>query len=73
MSTKQIETNKVNGYRLAEQGPSSAGVFDRGTFGIIMQILSLVSKGSGLARKIRLSWSAIYYVNIRLEVIETAC
>ena len=54
MPTKQIETNNVNGSRLAEQGPHPAGVLGRGTLIIIMQILSLASEGSGLARRIRL-------------------
>ena len=37
-----------------------AGVFDRETLVIIMQILSLVKEESGLAKRIRSLWSAIY-------------
>ena len=37
-----------------------AGVLDRETLVAIMQILSLVREESGLAKIIRLSWSAIY-------------
>ena len=33
--------------------PLPAGVLDRGTLVVIMGILSLVSKGSGLAKRIR--------------------
>ena len=40
--------------------PRPAGVLDRGTFVVIMRILSLVREESGLARRIRLLWSAIY-------------
>ena len=55
MPIKQIEINNINGCRLAEQGPSSgpAGVLDRETLVVIMQVLSLVSEGSGLAKIIR--------------------
>ena len=40
--------------------PRPAGVLDRGTLVVIMRILSLVREQSGLARRIRLLWSAIY-------------
>ena len=46
---------------------------DRETLVDIMQILSSVSKGSGLAKRTRSQWSAIYYVDLRLRVIENAC
>ena len=38
----------------------SAGVLDRGTLVFVMHILSLVREESGLAKIIRLLWSAIY-------------
>ena len=37
-----------------------AGVLDRGTLIVIMRILSLVREESGLAKRIRSLWSAIY-------------
>ena len=37
-----------------------ADVLDRVTLVVIMRILSLVSKGNDLAKRIRLLWSAIY-------------
>ena len=40
--------------------PRPAGVLDRGTWVIIMQILSVVKEESGLAKRIRSLWSAIY-------------
>ena len=40
--------------------PRSAGVLDRGTLVVIMQIMSLVREKSGLAKRIRSLWSAIY-------------
>ena len=40
--------------------PHLAGVLDRRTLVVIMQILSLVREERGLAKKIRLLWSAIY-------------
>ena len=40
--------------------PRLAGVFDRGTLVVIMQILSLAREESGLAKCVRLLWSAIY-------------
>ena len=60
MSSNEIQTNDVNGSPLAEQGPHPAGVLDRGTLVVIMPILSLVREESGLAKRIRLLWSAIY-------------
>ena len=42
------------------KNPRPAGVLDRGTLLVIMQILSLVREESGLAKRIRLLWSAIY-------------
>ena len=50
--------------------PRPAGVLDRGTLVIIMQILTLVRKESGLAKRIRLLWSGIYWVSPRLEGME---
>ena len=47
------------------EDPHPAGVLDRGTLVIIMQILSLVREESGLAKRIRLLWSVIYLVNPR--------
>ena len=37
-----------------------AGVLDRGTLVVIMRTLSLVREESGLAKRIRSLWSAIY-------------
>ena len=46
------------------KGTRPAGVLYRGTsvvvVVVIMRILSLVSEGSGLAKRIRSLWSAIY-------------
>ena len=53
MPTKQIETSDVMDPDLQSRDPRSAGVVDRGTLVVIMQILSVVSKGSGLAKRIR--------------------
>ena len=55
------------------KNPGPAGVLDRGTLIIIMRILSLVREESGLAKRIRLLWSTIYYVSPRLEGIESVC
>ena len=60
MSSNEIETNDINGSQLAEQGPSLAGVLDRGALAVTMGILSLVREESGLVKIIRLLWSAIY-------------
>ena len=51
----------------------SAGVLDRGTLVFVMHILSLVREESGLAKIIRLLWSAIYRVSPRLEGTESVC
>ena len=40
--------------------PCPAGVLDRGTLVVIMRILSLVREESGLVKRIRSLWSAIY-------------
>ena len=40
--------------------PHPAGALDRETLIVIMQILSLVREDRGLAKRIRLLWSAIY-------------
>ena len=40
--------------------PRPAGVLDRGTFVVIMRTLSLVREESGLSKRIRSLWSAIY-------------
>ena len=53
MPSIEIETSDVNGSRLIEQGPCPAGVLDRGTLFVIMQILPLVREESGLAMRIR--------------------
>ena len=53
--------------------PHLAGVLDRGKLVIIMRILSLVREESGLAKRIRSLWSAIYWVSPRLEGIESIC
>ena len=60
MSSNEIETNDVNGSQLVEQGPSYAGVLDRGLLVVIMRILSLVREESELAKGVRSLWSAIY-------------
>ena len=59
MSSNEIETNDVNGSQLAEQGPFSGSVLNRGTLVVIMQILSLRREESGLAKRIRSLWSAV--------------
>ena len=40
--------------------PRPAGVLDRGKLVVTMQILSLVTEESRLAKRIRSLWSAIY-------------
>ena len=60
MSSNEIETNDVNVSRLAEQYPCPAGVLDMGTLVVVMRILSLGREKSGLAKRIRSLWSAIY-------------
>ena len=61
------------GPNLQSKDPRLAGVVDRGTMVAIMQILSLVRDESGLAKRIRSLWSAIYSVSPRLEGIESVC
>ena len=41
------------GLDLQSKDPCLAGALDRGTLAVIMQILSLVSKGSGLTMRMR--------------------
>ena len=60
MSSNEIETNDVNGSDLQSKDPRPAGVLDRGTMVVIMQILSLIREESGLAMRIGSLWSAIY-------------
>ena len=43
-----------------QRDPRPVGVVDRGALVVIMRILSLVTEESGLAKRIRLLWSAIY-------------
>ena len=43
--------------------PHPAGALDRETF-VIMRILSLVREKSGLAKRIRSLWSAIYLASV---------
>ena len=45
--------------------PHPVGVLDRGTLVIIIRILSLAREESGLAKRTRLLWSAIYSVRPR--------
>ena len=45
---------------LQSKDPRPAGVLDRVTLVVVMQILSLVREESGLAKRIRSLWSAIY-------------
>ena len=54
MSTKQIETNDVNGSRLAKQGPSSGRCFRQGDFGRhhATPVISKQSKWSSQESKI---------------------
>ena len=60
MSSNEIQTNDVNGSRLAEQGPRPAGALDRGTLVAIMRILPLVREEIGLSKTIKSFLSAIY-------------
>ena len=43
--------------------PHPAGVLDRGTL-VVMRIMSLVREESGLAKRIRSLWSAIYLASV---------
>ena len=56
---------------LQSKDPCPADVLDRGKLVVIMQILLLVKEESGLPKRIRSFWSAIYQVNPRLEGIES--
>ena len=60
MSSNEIETNDVNGSKLTEEGPSPAGILDRRTIIVIIQILLLLIEESGIAKRIISLWSAIY-------------
>ena len=60
MSSNEIETNDVNGSDSHSRDPRPAGVLDRGTLVVIMQILSLVREESEIAKRMRSLWSAIY-------------
>ena len=51
--------------------PRSVGVLDRETLVVIMQNLSLVREETGLAKRIRSLWSAVYCVSPRLDGIES--
>ena len=63
----------IMGPDLQSKDPHAAGVLNRGTLVVIMQIPSLVTGESGLAKRIRSLWSAMYTVSPRLEVIESIC
>ena len=45
---------------LQNKDPLPEGVLDRGTLAVIIGILSLARKESGLAKRIRSLWSVIY-------------
>ena len=53
--------------------PRPGSALDRGTLVVIMRILSLVREDSGLDKRIRSLWSAIYWASPRLEGIESVC
>ena len=61
------------GHNWQSKDPCPAGVLDRGTLVVIMQIKSLVREESGLAKRMRSLWIAVYCVSPRLESIESAC
>ena len=48
------------GLNLQSKDPHPAVILDRGTLVVIMQILVLVREESGLAKRIRSLWSAVY-------------
>ena len=73
MSSNEIETNDVNRSDSQSKDTRPAGVLGRGTLVTIMRILSLIREESGLAKRIRLLWSAIYCVSPRLDGIENVC
>ena len=58
MSSNDIETNDVN--ESQSKGLHLTGVHDRGTLVVIIRILPLVREGTGLAKRMRSLWSAIY-------------
>ena len=60
MSSSEIETNDVKGLDSQSKDPHPAGVLDMRILVVIMRILSLVREESGLAKRIRSLWSAIY-------------
>ena len=53
--------------------PLAASILDRGTLTVIIRILSLVRKISGLAKRIRPLLGAIYWTSPRLESLESVC
>ena len=59
------------GHDSQSKEPRPAGALIRGTVVVILRILSLVTERNGLAKRIRSLWSAMYYVNLRLEVLKT--
>ena len=73
MSSNEIETNDVNGSDSQSKDTCPAGVLGRGTLVTIMRILSLIREESGLAKRIRSLWSAIYLASTRLVGIESVC
>ena len=58
---------------LPSKDPRPTGVLDRGTLVVITWILSLVREESGLTKRIRSLWSAIYWESTRLEGVESVC
>ena len=60
MSSNEIETKNLHGLDSQSKDPRLSGVLDRGSMVVIMRILSLVREETGLAKRIRLLWSAIY-------------
>ena len=60
MSSDEMETNDVNGSRLAEQGPSSSRCSLQGNIGR-HHVNPVISKRRKWTREeIRLLWSAVY-------------
>ena len=60
LSSNEIETNDVNGFRLAEQGPSLGRCSPQGNIGRHYAIPAIGQKESGIVKRIRSLWSAIY-------------
>ena len=60
MSSNEIETNDVNGSQLAEQGPLSGRCSSQGKIGRHHANPVISEEESGLAKRIRSLWSAIY-------------